>query len=166
MKKVQTQMLAVIMALGILQAPVWAETPAPERPRRGAPDEEQLARRETMRQLRADHHRAQDYVWTLMQDENTTEEDLVNATRRAARLMTRMEVERAKHFIAMRERVGHEQAIRMAERMRARRQEAWRGSAPEDAPRRRERVAPDPERRPRPDRAGPRTEERRRSVQE
>ncbi len=73
-----------------------------------------------LEELRATHREAQRRVWELMQDEKSTEEELLAAVRRAGRLNVRVQEERVRQFVARRER--GELPRDRAEGMRERRQ--------------------------------------------
>lgn len=69
--------------------------------------------RQEMEDLMVQNREAREQMRELMQDESASEEALVRASRKANDAMGAIQEQRMRHFVALREAIGHEKALRM-----------------------------------------------------
>ncbi len=103
------------------------------------------AHRGKMQEMINDYRESMEALQSLMRSEGSSERELVRAARRSTRMYDKVQTERIRHFVALREQIGHEKALAITmmwrDRMRGERRE--RAAHLDEPPRLRERPAMD-----------------------
>lgn len=97
-----------------------------------------------MEEMIKEYRESMETLQSLMRAEDSTEQQLLAAARRSARTNAQIQVERVRHFVALREKIGHEKAMMVTTMWRDRMRDEWRGRSDQDGapPRVRERPTP------------------------